>query len=281
MIRLRRTVACAAAAAALALPAAAAADTQTVSIQTGAFGPMQVSVLAGDTVGWNNASLQTHTVTARDGSFGSPHIGLGGSFSQAFPSSGTFAYYCQVHPFMSGEVDAFDVLLHAPAAPVGRGGPVPLDGRARPGTSTVEIQADTGSGFADVATAAVDASGAFHTTVPAVASAKYRAVAGAGASPPVQVLVIDRELTVHVKRLGRGRGDLVRVRAEPADPGAIAVLQLDLRERFGWWPAGRRRLDSRSSAVFRAPAGARARVALTLPDGWTPVVTSAPRRLPR
>jgi hypothetical protein len=59
------------------------------------------------------------------------------------------------------------------------------------------------------------------------------------------------------------------------------VLQLDLRERFGWWPVARRRLDSSSSAVFRAPAGARARVALTLPDGWTPVVTSAPTRLPR
>jgi plastocyanin len=282
MIRLRgAVVVCAVAAAALALPGVAAADTQNVSIHSGAFGPMQLSVLAGDTVGWNNASLQTHTVTARDGSFGSALIGLGGSFSQAFPNAGTFAYYCQVHPFMTGEVDVFDVLLHAPADPVGRGSPVPLDGRARPGTSTVEIQADAGSGFTDVATAAVDAGGAFHTTVPALTSAKYRAVAGAGASPPVQVLVIDRKLTVHVTRRGHGHGDLVRVRAEPADPGAIVVLQLDLRERFGWWPASRRRLDSNSSAVFRAPAGARARVALTLPDGWTPVVISAPRRLPR
>src|SRR5205814_1886519 len=39
---------------ALALPAAAAADTTDVGISSGAFGPMQVSVLAGDTVAWQN-----------------------------------------------------------------------------------------------------------------------------------------------------------------------------------------------------------------------------------
>ena len=90
---------------------AAFADTANVAIQSGAFVSDQVSVLAGDTVSWQNQSLQTHTVTARDGSFGSPHIGLSGSYSQAFPGAGTFAYYCQIHPFMTGEVDVYDVLL--------------------------------------------------------------------------------------------------------------------------------------------------------------------------
>jgi plastocyanin len=263
----------------LALPAAASADTADVAISSSAFGPAQVSVLAGDTVSWQNQSLRTHTVTSRDGLFGSPQIGLSGGFSNKFPTAGMFAYYCQIHAFMTGEVDVYPVLLSGPADPVSRGAQVPLDGRAEPGTSSVEIQADFGSGFAPVATAAVDGAGIFHAAVPATASAKYRAVSAAGASPDVQVLVIDRKLVVRASR--HGRTALVRVQAVPGDPGAIVQLQLQLRERFGWWPASRRRLDSNSRAVFRAPAGARARVALTLPDGWTPVVMSAPLRLPR
>ena len=130
MIGFRRVVAVAAGLAALALPAVAAAETQDVSIQAAAYGPGQVSVLAGDAVAWHNASLKQHTVTARDGSFGSPHIGLGGSYTQAFPAAGSFPYYCQIHSFMAGEVDVYDVLLQGPRDPVGRGGQVALDGRA-------------------------------------------------------------------------------------------------------------------------------------------------------
>lgn len=267
-------------AALFALPAASAsALEQNVGIQTSAFGPMMVSVLAGDTVDWTNQSLRTHTVTARDGSFASPTLGLSGGFSHHFPSAGTYAYYCTIHPFMNGEVDVYNLLLQGPHDPVGRGGQVMLDGRAAPGTSTVEIQADSGSGFAPVATAAVDGTGAFHANVPATATAKYRAVAGGATSPDVQVIVIDRKLYVHASR--HGRSALVRVLAVPRDPGATVVLELQMRERFGWWPAQRRKLDARSRAVFKAPRGARARVELTLPDGWTPVITSAPMRLPR
>jgi plastocyanin len=263
----------------LLVPASALAETANVGIQSGSFGPEQVSILAGDTVSWANQSLQQHTVTSRDGLFASPHIGQGGGFSQAFPTAGAFAYYCQVHPFMSGEVDVYDVLLSGPSQPVTRGDQISLDGRAAPGVSTVEIQADTGSGFAPVATAAADGTGTFHASVPASITAQYRAVAGASISPSVQVVVMDRNLAVRASR--HGRRDLVRVRVTPADAGATVVLQLYLRERFGWWPTQRRKLDSTSSAVFRAPRGARARVVLTLPDGWTPVITGNALRLPR
>jgi plastocyanin len=264
----------------------AVADTANVGIQTGSFGPETASVLAGDTVSWNNQSLQTHTVTSRDGLFGSPHLGQGGNYTHAFSTAGTFAYYCQIHPFMTGEVDVYDVLLSGPAQPVTRGDQVPLDGRASAGVSTVEIQADTGSGFADVATAAVDGTGTFHTSVPATVNAQFRAVAGSSVSPSVQVVVVDRTMQVRASRLHkrhrqRHRFDLVRVRVTPPDPGAFVVLQLDLRERFGWWPSQRHKLDASSITTFRVRAGLRARAVLTLPDGWTPVITSSATRLPR
>jgi plastocyanin len=267
---------------AFAAPASASAQTDTVGLQAGAYNPSQLSVLTGDTVAWRNQSIKLHTVTAADGSFGSPgKIGLNGGYSFQFPSAGSFKYYCQVHPFMRGEVDVFPVLLNGPKDPVSRGAPLSLDGRAQAGTSSVEIQRDDGSGYAPVAAAAVDPSGAFKADLPATASAKYRAVGPAGASEEIQVVVIERKLAVHSARLSGGRGDVVRVRAVPGDPGATVVLQIQLRERFGWWPVARRNLDKHSSATFHAPRGARARVVLTLPDGWTPVATSDALRLPR
>lgn len=271
----------AAVALALALPAAAPADTEKVMMENSSFSPGQISVLAGDTVAWHNMSFRDHTVTARDGSFGSPgHIPPNGGYSFRFSASGAFPYVCQVHPFMTGEVDVYPALLQGPKDPISRGAALALDGRAQAGTSSVEIQQDTGSGFATVATAAVDGTGAFHYTVgSASTSARYRALTGGGSSPTVQVVVMDRRLSVSAAR--RGRRAIVRVRALPRSPGAIVVLQLRLRERFGWWPVARHRLDRRSRATFGAPLGARARVVLTLPDGWTPVVTSARLSLPR
>jgi plastocyanin len=266
--------------AALVVPAAASAQSQPVVMQQAAFAPAQISVLVGDTVAWRNTSFRDHTVSARDGSFGSPgRVRPGASYSLEFAQAGSFPYVCQLHPFMSGEVDAFPILLAGPKVAVSRGGTIKLDGRAQAGTSSVEIQRDDGSGFAAVATAAVDGSGSFSVELPAVASSKYRAVAAAGASQDVQVAVIDRKLQVRASRSRRSA--VVRVRAVPADPGAIVQLQLQLRERFGWFPVQRKRLDRHSSASFRAPFHARARVVLTLPDGWTPVTTSSAFRLPR
>jgi hypothetical protein len=62
----------------------------------------------------------------------------------------------------------------------------------------------------------------------------------------------------------------------PASPGATIVVQLHLRERFGWWPVRQVKLRSESGATFRLrlarPVSARA--VLTLPNGVTPLATS-------
>jgi hypothetical protein len=54
------------------------------------------------------------------------------------------------------------------------------------------------------------------------------------------------------------------------------VLQLHLRERFGWWPVARHRLGPHSTTTLRIRRGVRApaRVLLTLPDGATPLAAS-------
>jgi hypothetical protein len=59
------------------------------------------------------------------------------------------------------------------------------------------------------------------------------------------------------------------------------VLQLRLRERFGWWPQQARRLDRHSNVRFRIRLHRRvaARVALTLRDGATVLAKSAVLRI--
>jgi hypothetical protein len=59
------------------------------------------------------------------------------------------------------------------------------------------------------------------------------------------------------------------------------VLQLRLRERFGWWPVARARLGASSQASFRVPVARAvlARLVLTLPDGATPLAVSPSFRL--
>ena len=100
----------------------ASADQTSVSILAGSYGSAKLDVLAGDTVTWRNDSATAHTVAAADGSFASSRLVASATFSHRFPASGAIAYYCQIHPFMRGEVDIHRLLLDvlgsaAPARP--------------------------------------------------------------------------------------------------------------------------------------------------------------------
>lgn len=83
-------------------PAAAAGD--QVSIDNFAFAPATLTVKAGTTVMWTNRDEEPHTVAASDGSFHSPGMGTGATYSHTFPTAGTFDYVCSIHPMMHGTV---------------------------------------------------------------------------------------------------------------------------------------------------------------------------------
>jgi len=59
---------------------------------------------AGGTVTWTNHDEEPHTVAANDGTFHSPGMGTGATFSHTFPAAGTFDYVCSIHPMMHGTV---------------------------------------------------------------------------------------------------------------------------------------------------------------------------------
>ena len=77
---------------------------EQVSIDNFAFAPATLTVKAGGTVTWTNRDEEPHTVAANDGSFHSPGMGTGATFSHTFPTAGTFDYVCSIHPMMHGTV---------------------------------------------------------------------------------------------------------------------------------------------------------------------------------
>jgi plastocyanin len=83
-------------------PAAVAGD--QVSIDNFAFAPATLTVKVGSTVIWTNRDEEPHTVAASDGSFHSPGMGTGATFSHTFGTAGKFDYVCSIHPMMHGTV---------------------------------------------------------------------------------------------------------------------------------------------------------------------------------
>jgi plastocyanin len=77
-----------------------------VVIKNYAFSPASLTVSVGDTVTWTNEDTAPHTVTVSSGpvTFASPTLQQGQTFSYTFSKTGTYSYYCAVHPDMKASV---------------------------------------------------------------------------------------------------------------------------------------------------------------------------------
>jgi plastocyanin len=266
------------AATASAMPAGAARMADA-SVSAAGFAPSHLTLLTGDTVTWTDLG-GNHTVTSADNLWQSATLYYGDTFTRRFDAAGTYNYYCSIHRYMTGVIDVSDLLLDPVPLSVGTGRTVPLRGRAAlPAGSEVAVEGDTGDGFAPVGSTTVAPDGTFVAAVAPRTTTTYRVTSGAMTSPSVLVRVIDRRVTLSVQH--RTRGAVVTVNVQPASPGATVVLQLNLRERFGWWPVQQLKLDraSRARFVVRPPYRVSARVALTLPDGATLLAVSDRVRL--
>ncbi|UTI64628.1 hypothetical protein NBH00_00105 [Paraconexibacter antarcticus] len=253
-----------------------------VSIGYVTYGPARVDVLVGEPVTWTNDSVRKHSVTADDASFDSGALFGADHFTRVFAAEGEVAYHCVFHAGMTGVVGVHEVILDAPRQEGAPNRPYPVTGRsALPAGTDVAIEADTGAGFVPVAATSVGLDGSFATTVRPVTSGQLRAVAAGATSPPVGLQVLDHRIAFTVRRTARA--DVLTATVTPAAPGGTVVLQLDLREHFGWWPVRTLRLDRRGHAVVRLPRRprARARMVLTLRDGATPLAVSPPRTVGR
>ncbi|HEX3974699.1 MAG TPA: cupredoxin family copper-binding protein [Solirubrobacteraceae bacterium] len=81
-----------------------AAGDPGVTIADFHFSPAATTIHVGDTITWSNSGPSSHTATASNGSFNTGVLKKGQSASHTFTQPGTFAYVCQIHPFMHGTI---------------------------------------------------------------------------------------------------------------------------------------------------------------------------------
>ena len=88
-------------------PPAAPAPAATVSVRivNFKFTPATMTIKAGTTVTWTNSDAVGHTVNFHANGINSPSVlNQGDKFSHTFSTAGTYAYICDIHPFMHGTI---------------------------------------------------------------------------------------------------------------------------------------------------------------------------------
>jgi 3',5'-cyclic-AMP phosphodiesterase len=83
------------------VPSGAAVE---ITIGNFRFSQAETSIARGTEVTWVNRDDMPHTVVASDSSFASPALDTGDHFSHVFDRPGTCAYYCSIHPKMTGRI---------------------------------------------------------------------------------------------------------------------------------------------------------------------------------
>jgi plastocyanin len=85
---------------------AAAPATKSVEITKFAFAPKELTVEPGTRVRWTNHDETPHTVTSRAAKkvLASPGMDVDDHFEFVFADEGDFAYFCTVHPMMTGVI---------------------------------------------------------------------------------------------------------------------------------------------------------------------------------
>ena len=79
---------------------AAARAPRVIEIKGFKFGPKNPVVAVGDIVIWKNLDIVPHTVTAKDGSWGSGSIAAGGEWKSVVTQAMIGDYFCKFHPTM-------------------------------------------------------------------------------------------------------------------------------------------------------------------------------------
>ena len=85
---------------------AALTNPPNVNIDNFTFAPGELTVAPGTEVTWTNRDDIPHTVTdaAEQKAFKSAPLDTGNTFSYVFAKTGTYHYFCSLHPRMQGTV---------------------------------------------------------------------------------------------------------------------------------------------------------------------------------
>src|SRR6266550_7068132 len=180
---MRRVILFIVSALALVLAAPATSATVTVTIKRAGFAPKTVNINQDDSVTWTNHDTINHQVVANNGSYASPILGPGKSWTRKFASGGTFRYHDSLHPSLTGTVVVKgappQISLVASAPVVKYGAPVMLSGvvsNKKSGETVTLVQLPFGQTTKQViATLQTTTGGAFSYTVTPQVNTTYQA----------------------------------------------------------------------------------------------------------
>ncbi len=272
-----------------AVPASTA--TATVQIKRLSFLPTTAKIKTGDTVKWVNSDTQNHQVVSNNGSFVSPILGPGKTYSHRFTAAGIYHYHDGLNAAVKGTVR---VTGPAPAVTIGvslpiivYGQQVTLSGTASSGNANEQVtiyqQPYPQTSFAQLTTVLTTTNGAWNlvlTPSPRILT-QFQAKWNGRTSVTVGVQVRPRI------RLSQRNGKFTTIVQSATSHAGRAVLAQRL-SRFGQWVTLKKvhlggNVAGKSSVVFRLilPKGkSRIRVAMSINqagagylDGYSPTIT--------
>ena len=227
----------AAAASALLVAAAAGAATINVSIKSTGFSPSSITINHGDHVTWKNNDKVDHQVVADDGSFASPILHAGQSWTVTLNRAGSFRYHDALAPRLAGRVKVIgpppSLTLGLSLPIVDFGVPVTLAGAVSTGQSNQSVEIDAQPWGQPSAVQLVvlktGANGAFAYTVTPSLYTTYVARWGNVSSGNVLVQVAPK-----VRLLAGGNGYMKAVVSAPSSMAGKHVY-LQRLSAFGQW----------------------------------------------
>ena len=249
-------------------PAASAATTKVVSIKRASFSPATVSITAGDTIRWRNDDTLNHQVVSATGTFASPVLRPGRTYSFLFEVAGTYRYRDALVPTSTGTIKVAGlppaVTLATSLPQITYGTRVTLSGaiNVKKAGENVQLTYQSYGQASEVvlATVITGADGTFSYAVAPKILTTYRARWKSAAS-----LVITTAVAPSIS-FGRLNGFLARVYAGRSM--ARKQIQLQRLSAFGQWVTIKRvSLDLDSRARFQAtlPCGPnRLRIAMSV-----------------
>lgn len=96
------------------------------------FEPAELVIAAGSEVRFDNEHVVTHTATSDDGLFDSGRLQPGDRYEVQLNATGTYSYYCKLHPNMRGNV----TVIEAPEEPT----PTPTSPTPVEDNSTADVR---------------------------------------------------------------------------------------------------------------------------------------------
>jgi plastocyanin len=253
-------------AALVAVPAAGAAD-RKVTMPGTFFSPARTIAVVGDTVTWTNLDFSNnHTVTFLDGSFDSGPLPRGMAVTRGFPTAGSFAYHCTIHPTMHGTVNVFVLWLTGPAQPVAYGRTAVLRGLAPDGTAQVSLERRQADGsFLPVASRAPGAGGSVSFAIPATLPGVFRATTAAGAISPLVNVAVRARVTLTARKI---RAHTFRFRASAKPVLANAPVALQRKSGARWKTIARKKFNASSVARFSIASATPRRFRVVMTHGF-------------